>query len=160
MSNFYNHPDIILEARTEIDTNLFAPIALSKLFLPILERNANPQIVNITTGLIYAPKTNYPFYNATKAALHSFTQVLRNQLQLQSSPIEVKEVMLPAVDTPWHKGTPPKIAIPVDKAVDKLLKGIEKNKEEIRIGGAMLIYIMSRIAPKFAISKINSLTNK
>jgi uncharacterized oxidoreductase len=142
------------KAELEIQTNLMAPIRLAKYFIPILEKNTNPQIINVTTGLVFAPKATYPFYNATKAALHSFTQVLR--MQLENSTIEVSEIFFPAVDTPWHKGNPPKIAIGVEKAVDEMMKGIGKGNKEIKVGKAKLIYWISRIAPGFAFKKINS----
>jgi uncharacterized oxidoreductase len=97
----------------------------------------------------------YPFYNATKAALHSFTQVLR--WQNKDKNLKITEVMFPAVDTPWHGGNPPKIAIPVEKAITEMLKGLQKGKPEIRVGGANLLYRVSRIAPGFAMKKVNSL---
>lgn len=145
------------KAQTEINTNLLAPIILSKQLLPVLMRNSDPTIINITTGLVYAPKIIYPFYNATKAGLHSFTQVLREQLK--QSPVAVIEVLFPAVDTPWHDGNPPKIAITAEKAVDEMIKGIKKGKTEIRVGGVKILYLLSRIAPGFTFKKINSLTH-
>ena len=109
----------------------------------------------MTTGLIYAPKVAYPFYNATKAALHSFTQVIRTQMA--ATELKVVEVMFPAVDTPWHEGRPPRIAIGVEQAVDEMLRGLEKNREEIHVGKAGLIHWVARIAPKFAMKKIKNL---
>ncbi|GAB2673360.1 hypothetical protein GCM10027036_28500 [Flavihumibacter cheonanensis] len=94
-------------------------------------------------------------YNATKAALHSFTQVLREQIQ--PDPIEIIEVLFPVVNTPWHKGAAPRIAIQPQEAVAKMLKGIENNKTEIRVGAVQLLYFLHRIAPRFAFKKINQL---
>ncbi|WP_306568772.1 SDR family oxidoreductase [Flavobacterium lindanitolerans] len=139
----------------EIATNLQAPIHLSKLFLPLLAVNSGAKIINITTGLVYVPRTDYPFYNATKAALHSFTQVLRNQLKNNS--VKVIEVLFPVVDTPWHEGNTPKIAITPQKAVNEMIKGLTNGKNEIRIGKVRILYYLSRLAPKFAFRKINSL---
>lgn len=155
VSNFYFNADVLNEARQEIETNLMAPIVLCKLLMPVIEKNPKAHIINITTGLVYAPKADYPFYNATKSALHSFTQVLRKQLA--TTEIKIKEVMLPAVDTPWHKGNPPKIAIPVQKAVAEIIKGLQGNKDEIRVGGVKLLYRISRLAPAFAFKKINKM---
>lgn len=152
-SNFSEDENIADKAEVEIRTNLTAPIHLSKFFIPIIEQNRNPKIINITTGLIYAPKTVYPIYNATKAALHLFTQVLR--LQLKGSPISIVEVLFPAVDTPWHKGNPPKFAIPVEEAVKEMLHEIEKGKTEIKIGKVKLLYLISRVAPFLALKIIN-----
>jgi uncharacterized oxidoreductase len=69
----------------------------------------------------------------------------------------VIEVMFPAVDTPWHQGNPPKIAISPVTAVDEMIRGIEKGKMEIHIGKVKLIRFLSRLAPEFALKKINSL---
>ncbi len=153
---FLEDKKAIEKAHYEFETNILAPIRLSKLLLPLLLKNANAQLINITTGLVYAPRAIYPFYNATKAALHAFTQTLR--LQLSNAPIKVFEVLLPVVNTPWHKGNPPKTAISANKAVEEMILKLEKtNKVEIRIGAVNLLYWLARIAPGFAIRKINSL---
>jgi len=142
-------------AENEYHTNLLAPIRLIKLLYNTIRANESPAIINITTGLIYAPRVIYPFYNSSKSALHSFTQTLR--IRLKNETTEVIEVMFPAVDTPWHNGTPPKIAIGVDEAVSRMIKGLEKGKPEIKVGGAKILYLMSRIAPGFALKKVNSI---
>lgn len=155
-SCFEEDPDALQKAHEEFMTNILAPITLCKLFIPLLCANPNAKIFNISTGLIYAPRAIYPFYNATKAALHAFTQVLR--IQMAKSAVKVIEVMLPVVDTPWHKDAVPKIAIPAEKAVDEMLKGWEKREDEIRVGKVWILYWLSRISPKFALKKINSVT--
>ena len=152
-TDFYQDSDILEKAEAEIRTNLSAPIQLTKLFLPLLERNPNPKIINITTGLIYAPKAAYPIYNATKAALHSFTQVLR--MQMKKSPTAIIEVLFPAVDTPWHQGQAPAFAITAEKAVEEMVEKIEQGQTEIKIGKVQLLYILSRIAPSLASKLIN-----
>ncbi|MGB5698566.1 SDR family oxidoreductase [Muriicola sp.] len=157
-TNFLNTDTIVEMAENEMQTNFMAPIRLIHLLSPILQKNNKPTIINITTGLIYTPRADYPFYNATKAALHSFTQVFRKQTE--NSNINIVEVMFPAVKTPWHKGKPPKIAISAEKAVNEMIKGLEKNKKEIRVAGAKMLYIVSRIAPKFAFRKVNSLEDE
>jgi uncharacterized oxidoreductase len=154
-TNFHDDPEIIQKAVREIDTNLVAPIALTKSFLELLE-NKESTVINITTGLIYTPRAAYPIYNATKAGLHAFTQVLRHQTK--ALPVNVIEVMMPAVATPWHKGEVPRIAIPVGTAVGKMIARLERGDREIRIGGVRLLYALSRIAPAFAFRKINQLT--
>ncbi|SHF90739.1 uncharacterized oxidoreductase [Fodinibius roseus] len=155
VENFFQDEDILEKAEAEIQTNLMGPIRLAKLFDPILSHHENSAIFNITTGLVYVPRAIYPFYNATKSALHSFTQVMRSQSENRS--VSIIEVLFPAVDTPWHKGNPPDIAISAEEAVTKMIKGIEKGDKEIHVGKAKLLYMLSRIAPKFAFQKLNSL---
>lgn len=157
-TGFITDDEIVEKAEHEVSTNLIAPIRLTKLLLPLLLVNNNTQIINITSGLVYVPRADYPLYNATKTALHSFTQVLRHQLK--DVPIKITEVFFPAVDTPWHQGNPPKIAISPEKAVAEMFIGLEKNKEEIRVGGVKLLYRLSRLAPKFAFKKLNTLAQK
>ncbi|UZR98699.1 SDR family oxidoreductase [Chondrinema litorale] len=155
-NNFYTDNSALEKSDLEIQTNLIAPIYLSKLFIPVISKNKNAKIININSGLAYLPRAVYPIYNATKAALHSFTQVLR--MQLSNTNIDVIEVMFPAVDTPWHNGNTPKIAISADAAVNEMLVKLSKNKKEIRIGKVNLLYKLYRIAPKFALKKLNDVS--
>ena len=156
--NFFEDEEAIQHAESEIATNLLAPIRLSKLLAPILEKNKHPRIINITTGLAYVPRTDYTFYCATKAALHSFSKVLRDQSKRTN--VKILEVLLPVVDTPFHDGNPPSIAISPKEAVDEMIDKLETGKEEIHIGKVKLLYLLSRIAPNFAFKKLNSLANK
>jgi uncharacterized oxidoreductase len=152
---FAQGENMTAKATKEMQINFLAPVALTEGLLPLLNANPNPHIVNVTTGLVYIPRAVYPFYNATKAALNSFTKVLRKQLE--DTPIRVIEALFPAVDTPWHGGNPPKIAIPVEQAVAEMLNGLRKGSNEIKIGGVKLLYKLSRLAPAFAFRKMNSI---
>lgn len=139
------------KAAEEFSVNLLAPLRLCKLFLPLLKQHANAHIINIGTGLVYAPRASYPFYNASKAALHAFTQTLRMQLP----EIRVSEVLLPVVDTPWHRGQAPASAISAEKAVKAMLRGFRNKGREIRVGKVKLLYIISRLWPALAVRIIN-----
>lgn len=81
----------------EIDINLTAPIILTTLFIPHLKSKRDSVIVNISSGLAFAPLAFMPVYCATKAALHSFTMSLRHQLR--DFGIRVVEMIPPMVDT-------------------------------------------------------------
>jgi uncharacterized oxidoreductase len=153
--DFIHDENAIKLAENEYQTNLLAPIRLIKLLYKTISANDSSAIINITTGLIYAPRVIYPFYNSSKSALHSFTQTLR--IRLKDEKTKVVEVMFPAVDTPWHQGSPPKIAISVGAAVSEMIRGLEKGKSEINVGGAKLLYLISRLAPAFALKKVNEI---
>jgi uncharacterized oxidoreductase len=88
------------DADQEIDTNLVAPIHLSALLIPHLQDQREPAIVNITSGLAFAPLAGVPVYCATKAALHSLSLTLRHQLR--EIPIKVFEIAPPMVATELH----------------------------------------------------------
>ncbi|MEJ1237213.1 SDR family NAD(P)-dependent oxidoreductase [Chryseolinea sp. T2] len=151
--DFHEDDAAVEKAILEIDINLVAPIALTKMLLPHLELQKRARVINITTGLVYAPRAIYPIYNATKAALHSFSQVLR--YQLKNTPINVIEVMMPVVDTPWHEGHVPKIAISPERAVKEMIRRVEAGQYQIRVGKVRLLYVVSRILPGLAFRMIN-----
>ncbi len=110
----------------------------------------------MTTGIVYAPHADMPGYCASKSALHSYTQSLR--LQLKESPVKIIEVMMTAVDTSFHDGGHvPEIAITTEKAVALMLNGIEKSKNEINIGKVRMLSFLCRVAPAFALRKVNRL---
>lgn len=71
-------------ASLELALNLEAPIMLSAGLLPLLARQPEAAIVNVTTGLALAPKQSAPVYCATKAALRSFTRSLRYQVEVSA----------------------------------------------------------------------------
>lgn len=152
-TSFADDADMVEKATLEIQTNLLAPIALSKLLLPVLEANPSPAIINITTGLALVPRVVYPVYNATKAGLRSFTQVLREQLK--PTGVQAVEVLMTVVDTPWHKGEPPKMAITPRAAIDEMVRKLEKGQQEIKIGKVAMLALLNRLAPALAFRMIN-----
>jgi len=88
--------------RQEIEINFVAPIHLSNLFVPLLEKCENASIINISSGLAFTPLAFLPVYCATKAAVHSFSLSLRHQLAKTS--VRVFEIAPPIVDTELDKG--------------------------------------------------------
>jgi uncharacterized oxidoreductase len=140
----------------EIQTNFIGPVGLIKLFLAHLSSQESSAIINVTTGLVYVPHADMPGYCASKAALHSYTQSLR--LQLKDNPIKIKEIMMTAVDTNFHDGGHvPDIAITTKKAVALMLKGLQKSKNEIKIGKVKLLSLLCRMAPDFSLHKVNKM---
>lgn len=94
-------------AEATIATNLLGPIRLTMALLPHLRAQAAATVITVTSGLAFIPLVATPTYNATKAALHSWTQSLRTQLSGTS--VEVLELAPPAVATdlmPGHAENP------------------------------------------------------
>lgn len=81
----------------EITTNLTALIHLSTLFTQHFAAKQEAAIMNISSGLAFAPLAFMPVYCATKAAVHSFTMSLRHQLK--DTNIKVFEIAPPSTDT-------------------------------------------------------------
>lgn len=87
-------------SQTAIDTvatNFLGPVLLTNALLPHFLKRKSGWIMTVTSGLAYLPLALTPTYCATKAALHSYTQSLR--YQLQGTGIEVKELAPPYVRT-------------------------------------------------------------
>ncbi len=122
----------------DLDLNFIAPVCLCNTILPHLKTKSQAAIVNISTGLIYLPKVSSPFYCAAKSALHSYTKSLR--WSLRNVPIHISEVFLPLVATHFHQGNLPDTipAISAENAVDRMLPGLNKGKQEIHIGKSTL----------------------
>jgi len=84
------------DAEQTIATNLLGPIRLIDGLIGHLSSQPGAAIVNVTSGLAFVPLVATPTYNATKAAMHSYTVSLRAALRGR---VEVIELAPPAVQT-------------------------------------------------------------
>ena len=137
--------------RDEIEIDCLAPILITTQLLPHLEQQASAAIVNVTTGLVFAPAATYPFYAAAKAGLRAFTQSLRFQLKVSS--VKVFEVLPPAVNTVLNQSNDPKIS--PQQVAQETLRGLEKEMSEIKVGQSKILAVLSRLSPGLAYSMIN-----
>lgn len=90
-----------------IAINLLGPIRLTAALLPHLKSKPSATVVTVSSGLAFVPLAATPTYNATKAAIHSWSQSLRHQLADTS--VKVVEWAPPAVATdlmPGHAENP------------------------------------------------------
>jgi uncharacterized oxidoreductase len=113
---------------SEIAINLEAPIHLSTLFIPHLQRQPAPVIINVSSGLGFVPLARVPIYSATKAAIHSFTLSLRHQLA--ATPIEVVEVIPPAVHTDLGD-TDHSFGVPLAEYADSVVAQLREGRPEV-----------------------------
>jgi uncharacterized oxidoreductase len=133
---------------SEIDINLSGPIRLVSALIGQIKANKGT-IINVSSGLAFVPLQAAPIYCATKAAMHSYTITLRQQLEDHG--VEVIELMPPAVKTdlaPLPTDGSVKV-ITTDELVGMTIKALEKGKLEIRPGQANGLRFMSRWAPNF-----------
>lgn len=136
-------------SRLELALNLEAPILLCAGLLPVLSRQPEAAIVNITTGLALAPKKSSPVYCATKAALRSFTRSLRYQVEDVAPHIRVQEVLPPLVETRMTQGRGSGKMKP-EAVASQVLSAIERGVDECYVGKSRLLKYMMRIAPGVA----------
>lgn len=88
-------------AERTLVTNLLGPIRLTNALIDHLTAQDDAAIVNTTSGLAFVPMKATPSYSASKAALHSWTISLREQLR---GKVEVIELAPPAVRTELTPG--------------------------------------------------------
>jgi len=129
----------------EININLTAPAQLTLAFLPILTAQREAAVVNVSSGLAIVPKETCAVYCASKAALHSFSQTLR--WQLENSPVRVFELMPPMVATPMSQGKGhAHLKISPDELADEFWRDFQRNRYEIMGGKTKLLYWLNRLS--------------
>jgi len=144
----------LADLEAEIRTNLIGPIQLNSLFLPQLKRQAASTIVNVTSGLAFAPFPMKPIYCATKAAMHSYTQSLR--VQLARSTVRVVELAPPAVATDFNRGQEDMNAGPrmdVDRFAQAAMRGLERGGDEVLPGPSAILRLLGRLAPHLTLRR-------
>jgi uncharacterized oxidoreductase len=89
------------QAERTLVTNVLGPIRLTNALIDHLSAQSGAAIVNTTSGLAFVPMKAAPSYCASKAAMHSWTVALREQL---AGTVEVIELAPPAVRTELTPG--------------------------------------------------------
>ena len=109
----------LTDAEATVATNLLGPIRLTDALIDHLAAQDGGAIVNVTSGLAFVPLPKAPTYSATKAALHSYTQALRVQLEGR---VEVIELAPPAVRTELTPGQSTREGyMPLDAFADEVM---------------------------------------
>jgi uncharacterized oxidoreductase len=127
-------PEPWAATREELAINLDAPIDLALRLLPHLRARPSATIVNVTSGLAFAPFAAAAVYSATKAALHSFTLSLRHQLA--GTPVRVVEVIPPAVNTDLGGPGLHTAGAPLEPFADEVVARLRAGELEIAYGTA------------------------
>lgn len=120
--------DAVAAARSEMETNYFGPLLLSRAFAPVLAKNGGGAIVNVLSILSWVAVPNAGTYSASKAAAWALTNWLRTGLREQGT--QVVGVHAGPVDTDMASElTLPKVK-PVD-VVRQVLSAIETGRDEV-----------------------------
>lgn len=112
----------------DMNTNYYGTLNMIREFLPALELNKNPAIVNVVTIGAFV---NFPIlggYCASKAALFSLTQGIRTELA--SKNIAVHSVNPGPIDTDMAKEFDTNKTSPEDTA-EGIIKGLEEDIADI-----------------------------
>jgi uncharacterized oxidoreductase len=123
--------DFFEKAKEEISTNIEAPLHLTNLFLKLPALNT---IMNVTSGLSFAPFAKIPVYSATKAFFNSFTLSLR--VMLKSKNIKVIEIVPPALNTDLGGKGLHNAAPPVSDFIESIFIQLKEGKEQLTFGSS------------------------
>src|ERR1022692_3779368 len=106
-------------AESTVTTNLLGPIRMLAAFIPFLAQQKDAAVINVSSGLAFVWLPITPTYNATKAAIHSFTESLR--VQLADTPVQVLELIPPAVRTALLGQQDSEQAMPLDDFLSEVM---------------------------------------
>lgn len=142
------------KAGQEMETNYLSIIRLNERLLPLLKRQPEAAIVNVTSIVAFAPGARLATYAASKAALRSYTQSLR--YTLRSTNIKVFELMPPLVDTEFSTEINGHLGIKPVVVAEALLDAFKEDRLEIRVAGTDDLYKLFLSSPEQAMAVINS----
>src|SRR5437764_10602721 len=122
---------------------------MTSAFIDMLIANRGT-VINVSSALAFVPLPSAPIYSATKAAIHSYTQSLR--FQLEETGVEVIELMPPAVRTDMTGAFAEDGGISLmtpEELVKRSFAALRAGALEIRPGQAKRLALMRRLAPEF-----------
>jgi short-subunit dehydrogenase len=89
------------EAKAQFETNFFGVVRMTKAVLPLMRRQKQGQIVNISSLSAFAPIPFMGMYSASKFAVDGYTEALRQELKplnIRVSQIEPGFLKSPMMD--------------------------------------------------------------
>ena len=114
----------LADAEAIVTTNLLGPIRLTAALWPLLRKQKDSAVINVSSGLAFVPLAMTPTYCATKAAIHSYTCSLR--YQLKDTTTEVLEIIPPYVQTDLLGGAEDPRAMPLQDFIAQTMENFEK----------------------------------
>jgi NADP-dependent 3-hydroxy acid dehydrogenase YdfG len=152
--------EIVVEDSMRVfQTNFWGVVNGSLAALPHLKESGGV-LINVGSEASEAVMPLQVMYSATKHAVKAFTDGLRMELEVDSSPVGVTLIQPTAVDTPFpeHAGNytdlEPKLPTPMiapEKVADAILKAATNPKDAIKVGlMAKMDTNMSKLMPSLA----------
>ncbi|MDJ1499746.1 SDR family oxidoreductase [Xanthocytophaga agilis] len=140
-------------ASAEILTNYLSIIRLNEKLLPILKKQPESAIVQVSSVVAFVPNHKLSTYSASKAALHSYSQSIR--ISLENTSVKVFELMPPLVNTDFSKEIGGENGISPQVVAADLIHALENNIYEIHVGQTAYIYDLSKSSPEDALLAMN-----
>ncbi len=124
--------DVLASAEETVTTNVLGPLRLIAALLPHLQRQPDATVMTVSSGLAFVPLRVTPTYNATKAAIHMFSESLR--LQLEGTSVAVLELEPPSVATDLLPGQRESaFAMPLDEFADEVMSILRDRPQDQEI---------------------------
>lgn len=130
------------KAYQEINTNYISVIDFTALILPLLLQQTEAAIVNVSSIAVFRPNKYLPTYSASKAALHSYTQGLRDTFS-ENDRLNVFELYPPLVNTDFSAEIGGANGIPPSEVADELFTALEKNQFEVPVGDSKKMHALA-----------------
>lgn len=129
------------KAYQEINTNYISVIHFTSLVLPHLLKQDDSAIVNISSIAVFRSNKFLPTYSASKAALHSYTQGLRDTFA-DNDKLNIYEVYPPLVNTEFSAEIGGANGISPSEVADELFLALEQNQFEVPVGDSKKIHAL------------------
>jgi uncharacterized oxidoreductase len=131
----------------EVAINFVSMVELTALLIGNLMKRPSAAVINVGSALGFMPMGNTPIYSATKAAIHAYSLVLRQQLRDTS--VKVVEIVPPMVDTGLNKegrdGAHLKFrGISLSEYIPTVIKGLEGDSDTVFHGDGERLMSESR----------------
>jgi len=127
------------KAYQEMNTNYISVIDFTALTLPLLLQQEEAAIVNVSSIAVFRSNKYLPTYSASKAALHSYTQGLRDTFS-ENDNLNIYELYPPLVNTEFSAEIGGANGIPASEVADELFDALEKNQFEVPVGDTKNIH--------------------
>ncbi|WP_027385571.1 SDR family oxidoreductase [Chryseobacterium gregarium] len=121
------------KAVVEMNTNYFSIIHFTELLLPYLIQKTEAAVINVSSIAVFRSHKMLPTYSASKAALHGYTEALRQTYEEQEN-VQIYEVYPPLVNTEFSAEIGGANGIPPSEVADELLNALKQNQFDVPVG--------------------------
>ncbi|MFG2923105.1 SDR family oxidoreductase [Streptomyces sp. NPDC048305] len=115
--------------RLEMEVNFFGPLAVTRAFAPVIERNGGGAVLNVLSVLSWLHPAALGAYAASKAAAWAQTNAVRGELA--SRGIAVTALHVGYMDTDMAAGVPADQKADPAEVAAQALSGIETGQPEV-----------------------------
>lgn len=129
------------KAYQEMNTNYISVIHFTSLVLPQLLQQEEAAVVNVSSIAAFRSNKYLPTYSASKAALHSYTQGLRDTFA-ENEKLQIYEVYPPLVNTEFSAEIGGANGIPASDVADDFFTALELNEFEVPVGDTRKIHAL------------------